>query len=298
MYRLRQLGCIVGYNFRQWKGCPRIAVVFALAFVLCFLLSDKVVRFASHYETILQIGEPFIWTFGDANNILLISLLLVLLFVDMPFVSSGTPFYLSRTSRAVWMTGQIVYVCLATTLFIGFILLSTACLCAHLSFTGNQWSETAAILGYSGTGSAIALPVSLKAMQMTTPYACMAASFLLMLLYSLLLVSLMLMVNVWKGRFWGIVSVFVFSLAGFLLNPEVFIRMLALPPELEYKPRVAVGWLSPLNHATYYMHNFGYDLLPTLYQSCLIFLVAIVVMFAVALRKMRGYSFQFTGTIR
>lgn len=62
-----------------------------------------------------------------------------------------------------------------------------------------------------------------------------------------------------------------------------------------YKANVAVGWLSPLNHATYYMHNFGYDLLPRLWQTYLIFGGAIIVLFYAALRGMRKYNFNFNG---
>ena len=62
-----------------------------------------------------------------------------------------------------------------------------------------------------------------------------------------------------------------------------------------YKANVAVGWLSPLNQATYHMHNFGYDLLPRLWQTYLIFLVAIIALFLIALRGMKKYNFNFTG---
>ena len=94
MSKLRNAFSVAGYNFRQWHKNPRIFITFALAFILCFLLSDKAVRFAREYETTMQIVEAFVWTFGDSNSILLSSLLLVLLFADMPFLSSGTPFYL------------------------------------------------------------------------------------------------------------------------------------------------------------------------------------------------------------
>ena len=116
MTRLRQAFSVAGYNFRQWHRNPRVAVSFALAFILCFLLSDKVVSFAESYETTTQPLEPFIWTSGDSDSILLISLLLVFLFADMPFLSSGTPFYLMRTTRTVWLVGQVIYIA-ATTLF-------------------------------------------------------------------------------------------------------------------------------------------------------------------------------------
>lgn len=296
MCRLGQIWTVAAYNFRQWHKNPRIFITFALAFVLCFLLSDKAVKFAAEYETTMQLVEAFVWTFGDATSIMISSLLLVLLFADMPFICAGTPFYLMRINRATWIWGQIIYIVLATTVYVTFILVATSAICAHNSFVGNMWSETAAMLGYSGAGEVIALPSSVKTMEMSTPYECMATIFLLMLLYTLLMVAVMLVVNLRKGQFWGVISVFLFSLFGLMLNPQVFAQLLHLPQELMYKANVAVGWMSPLNHATYYMHNFGYDLLPRLWQTYLIFAGLIVFCFIVALRSMKTYSFSFTGS--
>ena len=49
------------------------------------------------------------------------------------------------------------------------------------SFLGNVWSETAAMLGYGG-GEGITVPVSIKTMEISTPYQCAAVVFLLMLI--------------------------------------------------------------------------------------------------------------------
>lgn len=296
MSKLRQVGSVTAYNFRQWRGNSRIIITFALAFILCFLLSDKAVKFAREYETTMQIVEAFVWTFGDANSILLSSLLLVLLFADMPFLSAGTPYYLSRIDRKTWLFGQAAYITLATGIYMLFILLSTSVVCMSQSFIGNMWSETAAILGYSGAGKAVALPALVKTLEMSTPYECMGTIFLLMLLYTLLMVFIMLTFNIRKGQIAGVVSVFVFSLYGFLLNPQLFKTIFQLPDELMYKANVAVGWLSPLNHATYHMHNFGYDLLPRLWMTYAIFGALIALCFILALRSVRKYNFNFTGT--
>ena len=66
------------------------------------------------------------------------------------------------------------------------------------AFSGNLWSKTAAILGYSGEGEAIALPALVKTLEMSRPYQCAATIFLLMLLYTLVLVFLMLFFNIWN----------------------------------------------------------------------------------------------------
>jgi hypothetical protein len=107
---------------------------------------------------------------------------------------------------------------------------------------------------------------------------------------------LMLTFNIRRGQLAGVVSVFAFSLYGFLLNPQLFRTVFELPDELMYKANVAVGWLSPLNQATYHMHNFGYDLLPRLWMTYAIFGALIVLCFALALRAIRRYNFNFAGT--
>lgn len=294
--KIKQVLAVTTYNFRQWHKNPRIVITFCLAFVLCFLLSDKAVKFAREYETTMQIVEAFVWTFGDANSILLSSLLLLLLFADMPFISSGTPFYLMRIDRKTWLTGQAVYIISTTAIYLTYILIATSLVCMTQSFVGDMWSETAAILGYSGAGKAVALPALVKTLEMSTPYACMGTIFLLMLLYTLLMVFVMLLFNLKIGQLAGVVSVFAFSLFGFLLTPQTIKAIFQLPDELIYKANVAVGWLSPLNHATYHMHNFGYDLLPRMWQTYLIFAILIALCFFLSLRAVRKYNFNFIGT--
>ena len=296
MKQAKQILSVTAYNFRQWHKNPRIIITFCLAFVLCFLLSDKAVKFAKEYDTTMQLVEAFVWTFGDSNSILLSSLLLLLLFADMPFISSATPFYLMRIDRKTWLMGQAAYIALATLIYLTFILVSTSLVCMRQSFIGNMWSETAAILGYSGAGQAVALPALVKTLEMSTPYACMFTIFILMLLYTLLMVFIMLLFNLKKGQLGGVIGVFAFSLYGFLLNPQTIKAIFQLPDELMYKANVAVGWLSPLNHATYHMHNFGYDLLPRLWQTYLIFGILIVLFFFLSLRAIRKYNFNFVGT--
>ncbi|MCF0253464.1 MAG: hypothetical protein HUK26_03925, partial [Duodenibacillus sp.] len=244
----------------------------------------------------MQAWEPFIWTFGDANSVMLISLLLILLLMDMPFLDNGVPYYLVRMNRRIWAFGQVLYIALATLIYMAFIFLSTSLICAQNSFLGNIWSETAAILGYSGVGKEVALPALVKTLELSRPYECAGTIFLLMLLYTLALVLFMLFMNLRRGKGAGILGAFGFSLYGFLLNPQFFRQLLHLSDEVMYKANVAVGWLSPLNHATYHMHNFGYDLLPKLWQTCLIFLALIALLIFGSLRALKSYSFTFTGT--
>lgn len=296
MVNARQALAVAISNFRGWRRNPRIIITFALAFILCFLLSDKVVRFAQDGDTTLQLTEAFVWTFGDSDSILLTSMLLLLLFADMPFISPATPFLLMRINRRTFLAGQALYITVATAVYMLFILASTSAVCAERSFIANIWSATAALLGYSGTGDAIAVPTFVKVLELTRPYQSMLHIFTLMLLYTLLISFVMLWGNIKKGPAAGVGTVLGINLFGFLLKPNLIVQMLHLPDSLTYIANIAVGWISPLNQATYYMHNFGYDLLPRLWHTYMIFGVLIALCFVSALRAIRRYNFNFTGT--
>lgn len=287
--------CAMRFNFHSWKNNPRIALTFAFALILTFLLTDKVATFAYTYGTTMQMFEPFVWTFGDSNSILLMSLLLLLLFSDVPNLGSGVPYYLIRMKRRTWLIGQMLYVIAVTILFCLFVLAATTIMCMQNSFIGNLWSETAAMLGYSGEGQRILLPAFVKTLEMSKPLQCMLTIVGQMTLYTLLVVSIMLLFNLLKGRVAAMGAVFAFSLYGFILNPQTVMTLMRLPDDLRYRANVFVGWISPLNHATYHMHNFGYDKLPTLTQSNLIFGGLIILMFILCLLAIKRYSFSFTS---
>lgn len=296
MKKLREAFSIAGYNFRLWHDNPRVVVTFALTFILCFLLTDKAVRFSVEHKTTLQLVETFIWSFGDSNSILLSSVLLVVLFADMPFLSSGTPFYLVRTDRRIWLTGQVIYIIATTSIYMIFVLMSTVLLSMKYAFFANMWSPTAAILGYTNAGERVAIPALVKTLEMSWPYQSMVSIFVLMLGYAGVMVMIMLVCNLRYGQAAGVVSMLVFSLYGILMQPETIKLLLRLPDEAYYIANVLIGWLSPLNHATFHMHNFGYDKLPRLWQSYIIFTSLIVICYYAAVRAVKQYNFNFTGT--
>lgn len=293
---MKQILMVTMYNFRTWKKNPRVFLSFAIAFVFCFLLSDKVVQFADKHNTSMQFLEPFIWTFGDSKSILLSSMILIFLFADMPFVTSGTPFFLMRTTRKLWLMGQGLYIVLATTIYMVFVMISTSFISMKNAFIGNMWSPTAVVLGYSKAGEVLDVPSSMKTMGMSTPYQCALTIFFLMLLYALVMVSLMLLCNLKFGQIGGVLAAFGFSIYGFLLDPQTIKTIFQISDYEAYKVNVWVGWASPLNHATFHMHNFGYDLLPRLGESYLICGVFVLVSFFASLRVIRAYNFVFTGT--
>ena len=294
---IRQMILSAYVNIRTAYLSPKLWLAFALGFVICFLLSNKVVLFSQQHDTVLQMMEPFIWTFGDAKSILIISLCLLLLFSDVPRVTNDVPFFLIRTNRFLWLAGQMLYVMIVTFVYVLFIFIATLLLSGTRSYTANLWSMTAAILGYSSIGEQIAVPAFVKVLELSFPYEVTIHIFGLMLGYSLMMSSLIVTLNLWRDNL-GMIGGIIYSGLGFLLNPEVIQKLLRLPQTRIRIANIIFGWISPLNQATYYMHNFGYDMLPKLWMSYVYFGTMSLLLFGVSFLKIRNYPFHFTGTMQ
>ena len=293
MDNIRQIFRVSLYNFKKWHRNPRIITVFLMNFMLCLFFSEKILSFVTKYDTILQISESFNWIFGDAKSVMIFSLLLIFLFSDMPFVTKATPYVLNRCSKRNWMLGQVLYVCLATVFLVLATFLFTCIITSKYAFIGNQWSETAAMIVYSGVGEKIAIPASLSAMEGALPYQCAVHIFFLLLGYTLVLATLLMRLNLQKQSFLGGIGVLLINGYGLLLKPDIFMELFQIPQVMSYKANVMIGWASLLNHATYHMHNFGFNYLPRLWMSYLIFLILIIVNIRSSLKKIKAYEFDF-----
>ncbi len=295
MKELFQIYRVCMYHYSRWRGNWRVILSFALGGVISFLLTENVVDFSLEYGLTLQIFEPFIWVFGDGTSILLVALAVILLFGDMPFLDGSVPYYLIRIWVRTWVGGQMVYLVTASLLYTFYILVMTMAFCFRNAFVGNMWSPTAAKLAYSGLAEDYFIPAKLKTFEMVRPVECMLAIFALMLLYILVAVFVMYLVTLLKNQAAGIGAAFIYHLYGFLLNADGLAQVFSLSPQVAYRASIWCGWLSPLKHATFPSHNFGYDRLPTLGATYGIFSAAIVIMALIVLWRMKYYSFYFSG---
>lgn len=293
---MKQTLAIVRWNFLGFFKNPRIIITFMLSFVLCFFLSDRAMLIAKTYESPIQMAEAFIWTFGDSTAILLCSLLLILLFIDLPKLSPFTPYMLLRVKKNQWLMAQFFYIVLVTLLYMGYVLLVTSLLCMQKAYVGNVWSKTAALLAYSAMGKKLSVPSTVKVMESTSPYECMLQIVALLICYTLTLSFFMLYFQMKKGKRAAIGAALTYSLFGFLLEPEVLAKLMGKEKCEMYQVRSLLGWISPLNHATYGMHDFGYDNLPVIWQSCLVFIVVLVFLAGFTFRVLKNFNFSaFTG---
>lgn len=251
---------------------------------------------ADYYDSPMQAFEPFIWTFGDATSILLCALLLILLFIDLPKLSPFTPYMLLRMKKWKWLLAQFFYIFFVTTFYMLYVFCVTGLLCMRKTYIGNIWSKTAALLAYSDMGRKLSVPSTVKVMESTSPVECSGQIMMLLICYALTLSFLMLFFQMKIGKKAAIAAGLSYSLFGFLLDPQVLADILHKEDYQMFLMRRIAGWISPLNHATYGMHDFGYDVLPSIGQSCMVFLGILLVLAALSFWTLKKYNFSsFTG---
>ena len=296
MCNLREAFVCAGWNLYSLRKNPRFYMSLLLGFLLCWLLTDKTMAISRTYLTNMQLLEPFVWCYADDDSILFSALVMMLMFSAFPRLDTPASYLIFRTTRLNWLLGQIITVFILTLGYSLMILGSSMVMCIGCNvFVANNWSETATMLSFSPASFEVALTVMRKTVKLTTPYGCAVQIFLLLFQYVLLMSMIQLTFTVLKSRKAGIIAALVINFAGYVLTPDRFMTWLQLPMEMQYYANLLSAWLSPLQHATYTMHNFGYDLLPRVHTSYLILggiSVALMIVSAIAMRR---FSFNFTG---
>lgn len=283
-----------GWNLKSLLKNPKTYLCAIMAFLLCFLLTDKVITLSREYRTNVQVFEPFIWCFADSDSILFAALVLMLLLTELPRLDAPTAYLIFRTNRMSWLLGQMITIAIVSLGYVLFLLLSSMALCTGTTFLANRWSDTATLLSFAPRTFEVALSIMRKTIKLTTPYSCTLHIGLLMLQYTLFMSALQLMLTVFRSKRVGVTAVLALNIVAYLLTPDRFMAWLELNKYMQYYANLLSAWLSPLQHATFTMHNFGYDLLPTLQMTHGLFGGLSLTMFIVAfiLIKRRGIDFS------
>ena len=134
-----------------------------------------------------------------------------------------------------------------------------------------------------------------KTVKLAEPYSCAVQIFLLLFQYVLLTAMIQMTFAVLKNRRAGIMAALIVNFAGYVLTPDSFMTWLQLPQSFAYYANLISAWISPLQHATYSMHNFGYDMLPTLPVSHMLLGGAMLALSVAAALAMRRFQFNFMG---
>ncbi len=268
------------YNLKKWHKNPRIIIAFILLGLLCLTLTDRFISYATDMGMAIQVFEPFITIFTNGYTMIYLSLLILIVFNDVPFLENGLPYYLIRSNRKSWVMGQLLYVAITSIIMITFSL--CICILAGFSnaFIGNIWSEAAVFIANGGALASAEAP-SMVLLLNSNPFTSMVNIYGLVLLYTLLIGCIMFAANLIRSKYTGTLVVGILIFFGNISaswSESIF------------------AWFSILTHANYSAHNFGgADTIPTILFSYIVFVVLILALAIISYLKSRKYQFYFNG---
>ncbi|MEF9879343.1 MAG: hypothetical protein RR975_07920 [Clostridia bacterium] len=292
---MREIWLCAKWNLRAIFKSPRMIMCEVMGFLLCFLLTDFSITLSHRYQTSLQAFEPFIWCYADGDSILYASLVLMLLLTGVPRLDTAASYFIFRIDRGGWLLGQVLTILIVTLCYCLFLLLSTMLLGIGQIYFSNHWSDTAVLLSFSDQRFQTAVSVVRKTVKLTLPFQSVVNIFFLLFQYVLFVSLLQLALTIWKNKKIGILAAICLHAYGYLLTPDRFMAWLSLDETHQYIANLLAAWLSPLQHATYIMHNFGYDKLPRLWTSHALLGALSLILLAAAYIRMRKFNFQFAG---
>lgn len=295
MHKIKNISILAAWNLKAIYKNPRVIMCAIMAFLLSCMLSNHIIIIANQYRTDIQVLELFIWCFSDSDSVLFAALVLMLLLSSLPNLGPETAYLIFRTDQITWLIAQMLTMVIVTAIYVFLLLFSCILLGLGISYTTNQWSETALLLSYMPAESETAVEVVRRAMLDTSPYQCAFDVFLLLEQYMLLLSMLQLTATLTRNKRAGVLVVLSLNLTSYILTPSRFITWLQLDSNLQYIANLLSVWLSPLQHATYSMHTFGYDSLPTLFASNIIMMAISLILVCTSFLLLKKYYFHFLG---
>lgn len=255
-------------NFRKWTGNPKIWVVGAfLVLYLSYLLSgvNDFCRDAGH-----PIG-PWLFPFLFSNSIvhLLLTLALILLLCDAPFLDRQQVFLLLRVGRYRWAVGQMLYVALSTLVYLLAVFILTLVLTLpHLQWM-EGWGKVIGTLTQTNVGERYGImTMPFRIMDLYEPLEALVLSFVLQWGVGIFLGLLLFFLSLWCSKALSVGGTTALALLPSLLGFEMFNRYSYLSP---------VSW-SNLHLISGQLPHLSLSYVRTALPLCIIGLAALILL--------------------
>ena len=136
---LRKIWGVARTEFVGWITNPRVIILGVLLIFIKTLAIDPLTARAERFGDTMIVFEPFIAVGNSGALTLFIPLVFLVMFSDYPKLGGNSLFYISRTGKTAWLCGQILFLIMAVTAFLG------AIFAASMLFSGGhfgtEWSE-------------------------------------------------------------------------------------------------------------------------------------------------------------
>lgn len=277
------------------RKSPRFILSLVMGVLICVFMTNHIINLAYKFQTDIQVFEPFIWCFSDRESILFTSFALILPMSAMPSLDNSDINIIFRKGKFSWLIGTIITIILVAFFYMLILLFFTGIMTVfHISFA-NKWSDTAITMSLNPYVFERTLTVVRSIIKVSTPFESVIQIFLLNTFYMLLLMSINLFVSLKYNKKVAVTVVFAVSFISFLVNPAYFSLWFNIDEKIMHVANLLSVWFSPLNHAVFSMHTNGYDDLPTINESLLLYAIIIIFLFFISYKTVKKQDILFKG---
>ena len=284
MNKIRQSFYLCREQFRYEIHSPRVIVAYILGMVDILAYCFKYLQYSGPNP--VQIFEPFILYFNSRGHITYALLGVFLIFSDAPFVTARSTTLIYRTTRKSWGAGMCTYIMLQVASYYAFMLIVSAGSVALSSFTGNLWSKPIyTMASYDPIAMdkyGLELP-EISLLQNYTPVTAVIHSFCLVALYSIVLGTLLFVLNLNCSKVIGSVITFLIHLTGYVITSDT---IFGIPLRASFLGNAILQW-----------HTAEYDSHMSLFYSYIFFLIVIIILLNILefIAKRTDYKVSVSG---
>lgn len=218
------------WHLKSWKGSVRIIVVFIMCIVMTVYRSLEYIDYAKSIGGIMNCFETYITVTNNGWFGIIMFILILLLFMDAPFMDNNSLYVVSRIGRYRWCIGKIIYIFIAAVIFNGVILLTTILSSVAYSFPGNIWSDT--FLGVvRGDPVSKGFDVSFLNMEIVKFLSPAVTAFMsagLMVLLDCMVGMVLYALNLVNGKVLGCAVTSILYLVGYTVSDSEYVKFLPM----------------------------------------------------------------------
>ena len=148
MSGFKSIWAICSQNFRKWASDYRMWIIGVLLIVVTAIYAEDMRTVANFLGT-----KPSMWIYPfvymQFHTKVIYTLPIVMIFCDAPFTDKNQVFVYMRTSRVKWLSGQLLYIILASAVYYLFIFVLTVAFTFSYSDVSQEWGTTLNMLAYS-----------------------------------------------------------------------------------------------------------------------------------------------------
>ena len=274
MSGFKSIWAICSQNFRKWASDYRMWIIGVLLIVVTAIYADDMKTVSDFLGT-----KPSMWIYPfvymQFHTKVIYTLPIVMMFCDAPFTDKNQVFVYMRTSRVKWLSGQLLYIILASAVYYLFIFVLTVAFTFSYSDVSQEWGTTLNMLAYSNAAvqaSVHMFDVSGFVIEFFSPLQACFFTFLTSWLSAVVIGAILFFFNLFTGtRLTGI------TISSFLVVITVVVDMGGWFEYLKFSPiswntlnNIDVGGMTAKPSFTYCMCVYG-GIILTLIAAILLF---------------------------